>query len=594
MEQEQDKCRYEFEPTPKKRLVEHRKMMPSVFVECHPITNLEDLEGVLEYPPRWVDRVEPLIPRAGTVVQNTLSDCHSDSKHYLARNRLDSRLVPKTLLCHDYKGGYQADKYLHYVNEDILGNGYTFYNWAQIDVFVYFSHHLITIPPLCWINVAHNNGVKVLGTIITEFGSGAELCNKKILKNYETMRVFARSLAQIVKIFGFDGWLLNIENAVENVNVLKEFVAYLTQLLHTENPGNLVIWYDSVTEEGKLDWQNELNAKNRCFFDACDGIFLNYSWSEKHLVNSVEAARHRNLDVFVGIDVFGRNMFGGGKLFTYKATEMASRYNLSLAVFAPGWTHETLEKSDTFFEQFLNRDSAFWSSLWPYFYTHPIRNYFTTNFYIGLDKASLNFLFFTCYNILNQQQQLSKFPHPKDTSAIQMYESIITLNNKCDCIQAATLRSRNVCLLTKQNLRKNVEYVHHLFVCDIEIADNTVVYFMTKNEEEATTRLSLTILTCDVNGKFRKIKLLAQQKDDTLDNATDLEVNASEESDVYDSVKSRYLTMVEKETWRLSVYMFNTKLCNVMEVGATIEGGDSVYLGAFGIENADGNFLKRK
>lgn len=63
----------------------------------------------------------------------------------------------------------------------------------------------------------------------------------------------------------------------------------------------------------------EVSLYFRCFFDACDGIFLNYSWTEEDLKNTVEAAEHRNFDVFVGVDVFGRNMFGGGKMNTYKA-----------------------------------------------------------------------------------------------------------------------------------------------------------------------------------------------------------------------------------------------------------------------------------
>ena len=52
---------------------------------------------------------------------------------------------------------------------------------------------------------------------------------------------------------------------------------------------------------------------NRVFFDACDGIFLNYLWSEAHLMRSVGAAgRNRLSDVYVGVDVFGRGCFGGG------------------------------------------------------------------------------------------------------------------------------------------------------------------------------------------------------------------------------------------------------------------------------------------
>lgn len=39
-----------------------------------------------------------------------------------------------------------------------------------------------------------------------------------------------------------------------------------------------VIWYDAVTAEGKLTWQNTLNRLNRPFFNTCDAIFVNYAW----------------------------------------------------------------------------------------------------------------------------------------------------------------------------------------------------------------------------------------------------------------------------------------------------------------------------
>lgn len=52
---------------------------------------------------------------------------------------------------------------------------------------------------------------------------------------------------------------------------------------------------------------------NRVFFDACDGIFLNYLWSEANLMRSAGAAGQDHLtDVYVGVDVFGRGCFGGG------------------------------------------------------------------------------------------------------------------------------------------------------------------------------------------------------------------------------------------------------------------------------------------
>ena len=44
---------------------------------------------------------------------------------------------------------------------------------------------------------------------------------------------------------------------------LREFVKYLTEQQHQRDPTSEVIWYDSIIETGKLDWQNELNEKNR-------------------------------------------------------------------------------------------------------------------------------------------------------------------------------------------------------------------------------------------------------------------------------------------------------------------------------------------
>ena len=41
------------------------------------------------------------------------------------------------------------------------------------------------------------------------------------------------------------------------------FLRYLTDQMHLRRPSSLVIWYDSVLQDGKLLWQNELNTRNR-------------------------------------------------------------------------------------------------------------------------------------------------------------------------------------------------------------------------------------------------------------------------------------------------------------------------------------------
>lgn len=42
-----------------------------------------------------------------------------------------------------------------------MAAAYRLSHWRHIDVFVYFSHHLVTIPPVGWIQAAHLHGVKV-------------------------------------------------------------------------------------------------------------------------------------------------------------------------------------------------------------------------------------------------------------------------------------------------------------------------------------------------------------------------------------------------------------------------------------------------
>ena len=60
----------------------------------------------------------------------------------------------KTLLCHDMMGGYLEDRFTAGCEGDTADTGYTFRHWANIDYFVYFSHHFVTLPPVGWIAAA--------------------------------------------------------------------------------------------------------------------------------------------------------------------------------------------------------------------------------------------------------------------------------------------------------------------------------------------------------------------------------------------------------------------------------------------------------
>lgn len=80
---------------------------------------------------------------------------------------------------------------------------------------------------------------------------------------------------------------------------------------------------------------------------------------------------NRAKDVFVGIDIFGRNQVA--KFETHKTLEKIPKH-LSVALFATGWTLESIEieikkerrhyPHDETNTRFMNRDIQFWSSLW--------------------------------------------------------------------------------------------------------------------------------------------------------------------------------------------------------------------------------------
>lgn len=65
---------------------------------------------------------------------------------------------PRLLVCHDMMGGYLQDRL---VQGGPDASFYRLWSWDQIDIFIYFSHHMVTIPPPGWVHAAHRNGCQV-------------------------------------------------------------------------------------------------------------------------------------------------------------------------------------------------------------------------------------------------------------------------------------------------------------------------------------------------------------------------------------------------------------------------------------------------
>merc|ERR1712226_1435630 len=170
----------------------------------------------------------------------------------------------------------------------------------------------------------------------------------------ENRQLVVQALHKIQEHFNFDGWLVNIENNVDNEETIDQLKDFLTSLRRNQTK---IIWYDSITSKGSLDWQNKLCPANKCFYDLADGIFLNYWFSKSGLEESYKLADPNFSKVYASIDCFAprtpanrlKNWPLGG--FEIEKVEKMIFENdhgkISRAVFAPGWLFENyLKKED--------------------------------------------------------------------------------------------------------------------------------------------------------------------------------------------------------------------------------------------------------
>ncbi|CCD65994.1 mannosyl-glycoprotein endo-beta-N-acetylglucosaminidase [Caenorhabditis elegans] len=304
------------------------------------------------------------------------------------------------LVCHDMRGGYLEEESTEGKKFEKDRYPYMFLNWWQIDIFNYFSHHFVTIPPEDYTRIAHKHGVLSLGTFITEWIPGYDICSK-ILENEGSVEKTVDCLVAVARFFGFDGWLINIENKIDagKIDLLIQFCSSLTEKSKKMNENSKVIWYDSVLDNGKLHWQNELNEMNRKFYDACDAIYLNYNWKDKELLRSAEFGV---LDrIFVGIDVWARGCVG--EFHCDQSFALAKLFHMSVALFAPGWIYEKFPE-----ENQICKGIHFWSKLLPHIRTRPLTSInFGTNFCTGMDQN----WHYRLSTVQLQPQILSSFCH---------------------------------------------------------------------------------------------------------------------------------------------------------------------------------------
>lgn len=111
---------------------------------------------------------------------------------------------------------------------------------------------------------------------------------------------------------GSDGWLLNVEaqfpsSQAHLVQQLPSFIQSLKRLL---GASGLVVWYDALTSNNEVEYQNALNWKGVQFALAVDLFFTNYRWSLSSLRETQACADLHGIasaEIFFGIDTWAQN-----------------------------------------------------------------------------------------------------------------------------------------------------------------------------------------------------------------------------------------------------------------------------------------------
>ena len=155
-----------------------------------------------------------------------------------------------------------------------------------------------------------------MGTFIIE-GDGRTKSIERMFDLVEGEYVVAKRLAGMARAYGFDGWLLNIEAdfpyAVQHP--ISNLTAFVRSLKRYIGSNGTVVWYDAITKDNEVDYQNALTGKNVEFALAADLFFTNYKWTQQELHKSSAVAEQHGIkpaEIYFGIDCWAQNNNMGG------------------------------------------------------------------------------------------------------------------------------------------------------------------------------------------------------------------------------------------------------------------------------------------
>ncbi|GAA4369223.1 hypothetical protein GCM10023185_42680 [Hymenobacter saemangeumensis] len=264
------------------------------------------------------------------------------------QNALAAQLNPAQSFSH--KVNYIPDgmaNFAGYLNERSIFNLYNFTHWQYVDVLTWFDGP-VGIPTRPWVETAHRNGVKVIGTIFTSATDVAALVQQDAAGNY----IGAQKLVDVASYYGFDGWFFNEESNVSTATAT-QLINLLKQLQTIKPAGMEIHWYDAMLPNGRVSYQNALNANNQQLLQdgsarVSDAMFTNYFWSGPTNINTsvatATALGRSPFEVYKGADLWpgrsNQSLFANSAwIDNYFTGGSPAQPKVSLGLFAANLTY---------------------------------------------------------------------------------------------------------------------------------------------------------------------------------------------------------------------------------------------------------------
>lgn len=300
------------------------------------------------------------IPLKARILKDRLSSVNSTQK-------LDTEIVALSIMNSSTSGNIP-----HGTNQFEAN---TFSYWQYIDKLVYWGgsagEGLIVPPTPDVTDSAHKNGVPVLGTIFfppVEYGGKTEWIDDFLQRDESGKFIIIDKLVAVCDKLGFDGWFINQETQLDEASQKKVeyatlFQDFLKQFKEATNGKYEIMWYDAMTVEGEMDWQNQMNDKNKAFVidaegnELADSMFLNFWWTtdklapEELLKKSNEYAQsvgYNPKKLFAGIDMQAN---GTGTPIKWNLLENGDDPLVSIGLYCPSWSFFSAEDINQFHEK---------------------------------------------------------------------------------------------------------------------------------------------------------------------------------------------------------------------------------------------------